>query len=196
MSRDTLWWRRKHTLAALCGAALFSLGCAIGGDFVGYEDLPAEPSRYTLEVMTGDVTTRWEYTSARPEEAGNPESRPCLDGPDPGECRPEPLIFLKYDLGLSLDNTVAAGPPHRIVVTGYYQERLDSPPQVTDIQVEVSFDEGATWQKLTSVPAGENSVAVTIHHQPKATSVGLRVTAVDSDGNTVVQTIPEAYRLR
>lgn len=200
-SQPSRRWRGKGMFAAvLAGGALAAAGCS--ADVVAY-DLPAESARYTFEAEVDGVHTEWEYSSDRPAEDAAPELRPCMGealgldtGGDP--CRPEPLIFLRYDLGVDVENTLPAGRSQRVTVTGYYAE-LESPPEVTQLRLEVSFDAGQTWQPVTTTPAGEGAFTATIRHpQLDQTSgeVGLRVNAADSDGNTVVQTIPSAYRLR
>ena len=63
------------------------------------------------------------------------------------------------------------------------------PKQLT---VEVSYDEGKTWQR---VPVTSNQVAK-LNHPAGATSVSLRVSATNRDGNTVKETIIRAYTLR
>ncbi|MPZ29125.1 MAG: hypothetical protein GEV12_22700 [Micromonosporaceae bacterium] len=196
-----IWRSRRRTtaVAVLAGAIALTTGCTAEGDLISYE-LPPEPGRYTLEVETGGVTTVWEYTSERPIE--DKFDRSCLadalGNPDAPPCRPEPLIFLRYELALDLDDTVPARRPHEITVTSYYQPQPGAVPTVTDLAVEASFDGGATWQSMRTQPAGEaGSFATTI--RPPATASGvvaLRVSATDSDGNSVVQTIPEAYRLK
>lgn len=194
-------WRRKSTIAALAAAGVFALGCSVGGDIVAY-DVPEESARYTFEAETNGVKTVWEYTSAKPTSGDAPELQPCMAaylGDDQGECRPEPLIFLRYDLGLDLDNTVKATGTHTITITGYYQERLSEPPAVTDLRVEVSFDGGQTWQQVSTAPSGTNTFTAQIKHPGRdevSDAVGLRVSASDNAGNTVVQTLPAAYRLR
>ncbi|MFC0504915.1 hypothetical protein [Micromonospora costi] len=193
--------RRKGTVAALVTAAVFALGCSVGGDIVAY-DLPAESARYTFEAETNGVKTVWEYTSDKPAEGDASELQPCMGdvlGNNMAACRPEPLIFLKYDLGLALDNTARAGVAHRITVVGYYQERLTAPPSVTSLRVEASFDGGQTWKAATTQAAGKNTFTVEIKHPHRsqgAEAVGLRISATDSGGNTVKQTLPTAYRLR
>ncbi|MEV4544302.1 hypothetical protein [Micromonospora echinaurantiaca] len=193
--------RRKGTVAALVTAAVFALGCSVGGDVVGY-DLPAESARYTFEAETNGVRTVWEYTSAKPTEGDSPELQPCMGdvlGNNEATCRPEPLIFLRYDLGLALDNTARAGRAHQITVVGYYQERLTAPPTVTTLRVEASFDGGQTWHPATTRTAGRNTFTAEIKHPDReqaAEGVGLRIAATDSGGNTVKQTLPTAYRLR
>lgn len=192
--------RRAGTVVLLSCLVALAPGCAAGGDLVAY-DLPPEPHRYTLEVTTQNVTTVWEYTSQRP--AGDDSVQPCLEealgDPEPQGCRPEPLIFLRYELGLDLDNTVPARRPHEITVTGYYQPRLAEMPELTELSVEASFDDGTTWRSMPTGTAREaGTFTATIRHRDAGAGdpVTLRISALDSEGNTVVQTIPEAYRLR
>lgn len=197
-----LWMcrRRVGATVALLGAGLLGVsGCTAAGELVAY-DLPGESAQYTLELTTAESTTEWTYHSARATEDDAPEIQPCIDTylrqPGAEPCRPEPLIFLRYDLGLDLDNTVATDLPQEIAVTGYYQPRLSEPPQITELRVEVSHDGGQTWQEVTTEPTSVNSVTATILHPDGAEEVSLRVTGTDEEGNTVVQTLPEAYRLR
>ncbi|MGW8881770.1 hypothetical protein, partial [Streptomyces mirabilis] len=140
-------WRRKVNLAASAAIAVLALaGCK--ADVIAY-DLPAESARYTFQAETNGVKTAWEYTSDRPAESDTPKSQPCVADvvvKDPGPCRPEPLIFLRYDLGLELDNTAKADGIHPITVTGYYQDRLSTPPTVSELRAETSFDGGKTWK--------------------------------------------------
>lgn len=195
-------WRRKGMLAALAGTALVSLGCTLGADVVAY-DLPAESARYTLAVDADGVHTEWEYTSSRPTENTAHELQPCMAEfwglePSPQPCRPEPLIFLRYDLDLGLDNTLPAGRSETVRITGFYQQ-LESPPEVTELMLEVSFDGGDTWQQVGTRPAGDSSFTATIRNPRLSETDGvasLRVTATDDAGNTVEQTIPHAYGLR
>ncbi|MGW0859346.1 hypothetical protein [Streptomyces sp. NPDC002690] len=194
--------RRAGALATLLAAAALTLtGCAGTGDLVSY-DLPAKAARYSFEAETDGVTTRWEYVSDRPGKDDAPELTPCMGdvvGDNRAACRPEPLIFLRYDFDLALDNTARSGENHRIKVTGYYQDRLSTPPKLTSLKAQVTYDGGRTWQPAAAAPAGANTYTVTLRH-PKGElashGVGLRVDATDSKGDTVRQTLPTAYRLR
>ncbi|MGW3661020.1 hypothetical protein ACWD6R_37685 [Streptomyces sp. NPDC005151] len=195
-------WRRTVNLAASAAVAILALtGCAVGADVVTY-DLPAQSARYSFQAETNGVKTAWEYTSDRPTKPDVPTSQPCIADTlvkDPGACRPEPLIFLRYDLGLDLDNTARADGLHPITVTGYYQDRLSKPPTVTELRAEASFDGGKTWQPAGSQAKGQNTFTVKINHPKRDKAPGgvaLRITATDSAGNTVKQTIPKAYQLR
>ncbi|MFF3729139.1 hypothetical protein ACFYXM_02095 [Streptomyces sp. NPDC002476] len=193
-------WRRKVNLAASAAVAMLALaGCK--ADVISY-DLPAESARYTFQAETNGVKTAWEYTSDRPTKPDTPTSQPCVADvvvKETGPCRPEPLIFLRYDLGLGLDNTAKANGPHPITVTGYYQDRLSTPPTVTELRAEASFDGGKTWQSVSTKADGKNTFTARIKHPKRDKApegVALRITATDSAGNEVEQTIPQAYRLR
>ncbi|MFF3787092.1 hypothetical protein [Streptomyces sp. NPDC001933] len=192
--------RRKTKLAAAAAVAMLALaGCK--ADVISY-DLPAESAHYTFQAETNGVKTAWEYTSDRPTKPDTPTSQPCVADvvvKEPGPCRPEPLIFLRYDLGLDLDNTVKANKPHSITVTGYYQDRVSTPPTVTELRAEASFDGGKTWKPVITKADGKNTFTARIKHPKRDQApegVALRITATDSAGNNVKQTIPQAYRLR
>ncbi|WP_406382128.1 hypothetical protein [Streptomyces sp. NBC_01618] len=194
-------WRRTVNLAALTAVAVLAVAGCGSADVIVY-DLPAQSARYSYEAETNGVKTVWEYTSDRPTKPDAPTSQPCIADAivkDPGACRPEPLIFLRYDLGLELDNTAKAGGMHPITVTGYYQDRLSKPPTVTKLRVEASVDGGKTWQPAMTKADGQNTFTAQIKHPKRDEApggVGLRITATDSAGDTVKQTIPKAYQLR
>jgi hypothetical protein len=193
--------RRRGALMVLAAAAMLALTGCKGGDLVSY-DLPAKSARYTFEAKTNDVKTVWEYTSAKATKSDAPELSPCMGevvGSNQAACRPEPLIFLRYDFDLALDNTAKAGETHEITVVGYYQESLTALPKVTSLKAETTFDGGKTWRPATTRATGKNTFTTTIKHpnRNQATKgVGLRISATDSGGNTVKQTLPTAYKLR
>ncbi|MGV9914724.1 hypothetical protein ACWEWD_20770 [Streptomyces tendae] len=193
--------RRGGALLVLAAALTLALSACKGGDLVSY-DLPAKSARYTFETRTNDVRTQWEYTSARASKDDVPKGSPCVGevvGSNQAACRPEPLIFLRYDFGLALDNTVRAGTRHEITVVGYYQERLTELPRVTSLKAETTFDGGRTWHRVTTKAAGRNTFTAVVDNPRRDRApegVGLRISARDSQGNTVRQTIPTAYTLR
>jgi hypothetical protein len=193
--------RRESTLAGCVAAALLLSGCEGAGDLVSY-DLPAKSARYTFEADVDGGKTVWQYTSARATEQDAPKQTPCTGeviGGDTTACRPQPSIFRQYDLGLALDNTAKAGQAHEITVTGYYQERLSAPPEVTSMKAEAGFDGSRNWRTVTTEAAGTNTFIARITH-PKRNhaeqGVARRISATDSEGNTVKQTLPTAYKLR
>jgi len=60
---------------------------------------------------------------------------------------------------------------------------------------EVSYDGGKTWKKVSVKRLGESAVAL-LRHPSGATSVSTRLSTVDSDGNTSVQTTIASYGLK
>ncbi|MFD1276258.1 hypothetical protein ACFQ51_44850 [Streptomyces kaempferi] len=162
----------------------------------------AKSARYTFEAKTNDVKTVWEYTSAEATKGDAPKVSPCMGdvtGSNRAACRPEPLIFLRYDFDLALDNSVKAGENHDITVVGYYQPRLTALPKVTSLKAETTFDGGSTWHPATTRATGKNTFTTTIKNPRRSQApkgIGLRISATDSQGNTVRQTMPTAYTLR
>ncbi|MFE0450278.1 hypothetical protein ACFW2D_03110 [Streptomyces sp. NPDC058914] len=193
--------RRRGALTLLAAAAMLALAGCKGGDLVSY-DLPAKSARYTFEAQTNDVKTVWQYTSAKATKDDAPKLSPCIGelvGSNQAACRPEPLIFLRYDFGLALDNTVKAGTDHEVTVVGYYQPRLADLPKVTSLEAETTFDGGRTWHPAATKATGKNTFTTTIRNPRRDQApggVGLRISATDNQGNTVRQTIPMAYTLR
>ncbi|MFC0622981.1 S8 family peptidase [Kribbella deserti] len=61
-------------------------------------------------------------------------------------------------------------------------------------KVEVSFNDGKTWQAVPIRKTGRTWQAALVH--PKTGIVSLRATAADAGGNTVKQTTIRAYRLK
>ncbi|TYB68699.1 hypothetical protein FXF51_09135 [Nonomuraea sp. PA05] len=57
----------------------------------------------------------------------------------------QPLVYLRYDLGLDLDNSAGRG-PHRIKLHACHEEVAAKAPRITSIKVQVSFDGEKTWQ--------------------------------------------------
>jgi len=60
------------------------------------------------------------------------------------------------------------------------------------LSVEVSYDEGKTWQKANTLV----NMFVLLRHPADAESVSLRATATARDGSSVTQTVIRAYKLR
>ncbi|WP_164842537.1 S8 family peptidase [Actinoplanes solisilvae] len=155
------------------------IGTATGSwaDFV----VPAGKATYRLEatvqrgapdILATSVSVAWTFTSAN---TATPVRLALTTA------RPTPL--------LDDTNTAKAGRPLLIPV------KLDRQTGSTaaanrKLAVAASFDDGKTW---TALPLLGN-VAV-IAHPRKAGFVSLRVTATDSAGNAVTQTVVRAYRI-
>jgi hypothetical protein len=66
------------------------------------------------------------------------------------------------------------------------------------MSVSVSYDDGATWQRVSATPTKANTYTVTLHHprlDRTSGAVSLKVSAEDADGNTIEQTTHRAFGL-
>jgi subtilisin family serine protease len=146
--------------------------------------LPADPATYTLTVsarraaadaaLSTAVSSSWTFTS------GHTTSRQAL-----------PLLAVRYAVpGLGDGNRGAAGGTVNLPV---HVVRPPGAPQasITSLTVQVSADDGKTWQTAPVSPSGDGWVATVTN--PAAGFVSLKASATDSGGNSVTQTIERAY---
>jgi hypothetical protein len=66
--------------------------------------------------------------------------------------------------------------------------------KVRTLVVEVSFDDGATWQRVPVRSTSDGGVAQ-VSHPRGAGFVSLRANMGDTDGNTTELTVIHAYRI-
>ena len=101
-----------------------------------------------------------------------------------------PLSAIRFTPALDQDNTAPAGRPF-LVPVALQPQTSNELVRPRRLSVEVSYDEGATWQHADVIA----NLAVLLRHPAGATSVSLRATASDRDGNTVTETLIRAYKL-
>jgi hypothetical protein len=155
---------------------------------IGTFDLPRGPGRFQLIADADRPASAGQYpalsTKTRAEwtfRAGNRgNGREAL-----------PLLDIRFGLPLDDHNSAAAGQELTGDVTAVHQPGARTSPAPVQ-SVEVSFDEGKTWQRATvtgnqvKIPVGGTAGGY----------VSLRATARDADGNTVTETVTRAYALR
>ncbi|MEU3184237.1 S8 family peptidase [Streptomyces sp. NPDC006923] len=109
-----------------------------------------------------------------------------------------PLLQLDYDVPADEHNTVTARRGHELGLTVRGQDGLSAPRGVT-VQVETSYDNGKTWTKeVRAKDRGQNRFTTTVERPGRTRGdiyVTLRVTAADSAGNKIRQTVERAYLL-
>jgi hypothetical protein len=161
--------------------------------------LPAAQAAYRLTVNDANTQTVWHFTSAAPASNQVPDGSICLGtllgSADP--CQPVPLVFLRYDAGLSLENMVTAPGDHLLQVTAHHQAA--SAPAITSLKAWTSTEGGSTWQPAHAVVA-RGGGSYTVHYKVPALSatsgtVSLKVQAADAAGNNVIQLVKDAFRL-
>jgi len=106
-----------------------------------------------------------------------------------------PLISLGYDAPTDLSGTIR---DHRteIGITARHEDDAMGAGRISGLSVEVSYDEGATWQPAKARRTGLNRYVAEVSTRADAQTVSVRTTAADSHGNTVDQEIDQAYELR
>jgi hypothetical protein len=166
---------------------------------LGYE-LPAERARYRLTLDLEASDSVWDFSSTAVTEDETPGGFLCaeaLTGLLTTPCRPEPLIFLRYDADVALDNTVRAGRWDEIRVTA--DRQAPRGPTIAWLKLWVSTDDGATWEQARVKPRGKGVFEADVRY-PKLSqttgAVSLKAEAWDFAGNHVEQTLKRAFGLR
>jgi hypothetical protein len=150
---------------------------------LGAFDIPRGPGRYTLIAdasrdpgnLTPALSTKTHAEWTFRADAGTAQ-RAAL-----------PLLDIRYDLPLDDHNTAHGSVAGKVSVA--HQPGARS-PWVRSLGVEVSYDEGKTWQRAKvsgnrlEIPAGQGAYA------------SLRATATDIEGNSVTETIIRAYAVK
>ena len=103
-------------------------------------------------------------------------------------------MAIRFGPKLDEDNAARAG---RLFLLPVWVQRQTGAPaaKVSDLDLEVSYDDGATWRPVLVVRAGNRGLAL-LFHPKQGDFVSLRAAATDSAGNSVKQTILHAYRLK
>ncbi|MEV6105311.1 S8 family serine peptidase [Streptomyces sp. NPDC051940] len=164
----------------------------------GYRmDLRVDRGLTALDTLGSRTDTSFSFHSAPPAPG---TSAPGCAEVFPGDtgCEALPLILVGYDIPVDLSNAAPSGRLFTFDVTtsrpaGYMG------PAAKVRRVEVSYDDGATWQPADQLNVHDDGTAQAALRHPErvATSgyVSLRVTADDGAGDRTVQTVVRAYAL-
>ncbi|ROQ70586.1 subtilisin family serine protease [Streptomyces sp. 840.1] len=106
-----------------------------------------------------------------------------------------PLLFPGYDLPSDGMKTLAAKDGQKIglSVTGHAGY---TPGKLTAAKVSYSYDGGETWTGATTAQRGGRWTATVNHADAAGKPVTLRTELTDAKGNSVVQTVTDAYAVR
>ena len=144
------------------------------------------------------VTTSWTFTS-QPPAGAKPAGYTCPQSSSTAGCAFQPLLQLRYRLGLDGLNSAAAGDRFTFELGVGAHRRTPSPARVSGVRVWASTDDGATWQEARVQPSGQGRFTVRLEHPALDRTNGfvwLRAEAWDAAGNRVEQIIERAYALR
>jgi subtilisin family serine protease len=168
----------------------------LDGELIGETDrsglgdfgVPDADGEYRLEVsgarssfaeLSTEISATWTFRSVHVPDA---------------EFTPLPVMAIRFGPTLDEDNATRAGRPFLLPVS--VQRQAGTPAaKVRDLDLDVSYDDGATWKPVKLVQAGDGWLAL-LNHPAQPGFVSLRAAATDSGGSSVQETILRAYRLR
>jgi hypothetical protein len=168
-----------------------SLALYRDGELVGESPYPGG----AFEVPAGDAEYRAVVTATRPAASFDVSTAVTAEWTfrsayvDDETPTPVSASVVRFAPKLDDANSAKAGARFVVPVSLHRDGAVERPSTLT---VDVSYDEGRTWQRATTVL----NLAVVLTHPAGATSVSLRATATSRGGDTVTQTIIRAYTLR
>jgi hypothetical protein len=188
----------------------YHLGGGVAGCSLALTDLELpllhQPARYQLDWSYQDwtydtattTTVDWGFRSAPDPSAGRlPAQELCPPVTSQG-CSYLPLLYIGYNLALNYAGQAQAGQSFPVTFTVAHQQG-ETPPAGVSATVSASFDNGQTWTTPQAAASlGGNRFAAAIQQPPLAQTSGfvsLRVTARDSAGDSVTETLIKAYGL-
>jgi hypothetical protein len=164
--------------------------------FAGQFKVTAAPATFRLTltadradkpyVLSTRTSTVWTWRSVH--ESGNrlPSGWICQNNTT--DCTSQPLMTLDYDVASLGANGVAPAGAQVIKVSVGHQQ-LSAGSATRNMTAQFSVDGGSTWQPAT-VKGSEVSFSA-----PAGTKVSLRVSATDSSGSAITETIDNAYAI-
>ncbi|WP_103341920.1 S8 family serine peptidase [Amycolatopsis sp. CA-126428] len=106
--------------------------------------------------------------------------------------KPLPLLVVRAEGAVDDQSRAPAGKPFVLALTAQRQPGAGE-FRLADLRVETSTDDGAKWTSTPTARLGNGGLAV-VHNPPGGGFVSLRITARDTDGNAVTQTVIRAYQ--
>jgi hypothetical protein len=168
-----------------------------------YYTLPSAAGTYKVTDVFTDgfgsrhsattVATTWTFRSARPATATVGAPYTCVDTVVTGDTQPcawQPLIYLNYRLGLAPDDTAPAGRAFGFTIGTAEGSRI------VGMRVWASTDRGAHWTSSIVEYGPDHSFRVLVKNPKSGATVSLKTEAWDAAGNSVQQTITDAYLVR
>lgn len=108
-------------------------------------------------------------------------------------CAIQDMMMLRYRVaGLTPLGTARPGTQALGITVGHLQQIAPFP--VTSAGAQVSYDAGTTWRPVTLSQAGSSGRFRASYRAPAGAAVSLRITARDTLGATITETIVGAYR--
>ncbi|MEV7236401.1 S8 family serine peptidase [Streptomyces sp. NPDC051020] len=127
--------------------------------------------------LSTQTSTAWTFKSARP--ASGKENLA--------------LLWPKYGLDLDAENSTPGGNTYHFDLA--FALQTGATPDIDGVEVEMSTDNGATWNPATVKTKSDGHYKVSVRNPAKG-HVSLRVKAQDTNGSKIEQTLIKAYAVR
>lgn len=151
-------------------------------DFAEYS-VPAADSSYRVVADARQDNASWSLSTVVTAEWTFRSSAA-------GDGKALPMLTARFDPAVDVRNRA---PGNRRFSFPAYVERQDGPTKIAALSVDVSYDDGATWQRA-DVRRDHDHWTVTVRH-PRSGYASLRTRVSDVDGNRLSQTILRAYQI-
>ena len=138
-------------------------------------DATRDPARFRTSTSTH---TEWQFTSAATKEKTE-----------------LPLLSLDYDVATDVNGDARPGRHTPLRLSAVPVSTAPGQGTVQGATLEVSFDDGASWQKV-KLTRTDGAWTTKIANPKGARFVSLRASAWDDAGNRIDQTVIRAYGLR
>lgn len=155
-----------------------------------FNEFPAEKTQYKLISDAARDAERWN-TSVRTHTEWT-----FWSGKQEGYQNTLPLISLDYKVDTDMAGNSLAGKKIKLDLSAVQIADAPENGKISGASLEVSFDEGKTWEAAKLVTKGNGWSAEIKHPNKKGASVSLRASAWDDAGNRVKQEIIKAYGLK
>ncbi|MFD5205723.1 S8 family serine peptidase [Streptomyces anulatus] len=157
--------------------------------WVAVKDLPKEAASYRVET-DAKRTNRWWSVSTEQHSAWTFPSAHVE-----GEAHAAlPMIQADYDLDdVTMDSSIKANRHHDLKVS--FRNPDGSRAALTKANVQVSYDEGATWKTLTSRPH-KGALTTDVKPPKGSTGISLRIHGENAAGSSLDQTVIHAVHVR
>lgn len=153
---------------------------------IGAFTIPDSAGTYTLRSI-GTRSVPWSVVGTGVDVAWT-FHEPGVTAP----AKPLPLMVVRAEGAVDDQSRAPAGRPFVLALTAQRQPGSGD-FRLAELRVETSTDDGATWTSAPTVRLGNGGLAV-VRNPDGDGFVSLRITARDTEGNALTQTVLRAYQ--
>ncbi|WP_033775432.1 S8 family peptidase, partial [Salinispora oceanensis] len=159
---------------------------------LGLMKVPAGTLPYRLVLDASRPADEWRLSTRTHTEWDFISSTNSAPPADPV---PIPLLQLDYELETDLRGDAEAGSHQEISITAGPRPGTTGAGTITSVELEVSYDDGTTWQPVTLTPGDGHTGTLKLPKQPDG-FISLRAAAETDAGFAIRQELIRAYGLR